>query len=351
METDKIKINGQTLTPEGILYKLQKNNLPEWEKSIYEFILNWFDRSEYIFQKTSGSTGAPKEIQLKKSAMKASARKTLNFFDLNENNTVWLCLPIEYIAGKMMVVRALVGNLNLIFSEPEGMPQIPNQQIDFAAMVPLQVQNMVNKKSDFSKISKIIIGGAALSSPLQQSLKNLNTEIFATYGMTETCSHIALQRINGSAPDRAFKILPGISVDTDENNCLIIYAPELSDKPINTNDCVELLSENEFLIKGRNDNAINSGGIKIFPEDVEYMIGDLIKSPFLIVPVPDQLLGQKAILAIEGKVNDFDSKQLLSLLKKRLGKHLAPKEIRFVKSLPRNASMKIDRRKIQFLFE
>ncbi|MCF8357541.1 MAG: AMP-binding protein [Prolixibacteraceae bacterium] len=346
MDTDRIKINGKQLTPEDIRFKLQKNKLSVWEKSMYEFILNWFDQNNFIRQNTSGSTGTPKEIKLKKNAMKTSAQKTLQFLGLHENNTAWLCLPINYIAGKMMVVRAIVGNLNLIVSEPTGTPNIPSRKIDFAAMVPLQVQNLIEKKSDFSSLRKIIIGGAAVDYQLQQQIKHVPSEVFATYGMTETCSHIALQRMNGPAPDSAFITLPGISVETDENNCLRINAPDLLEKPVITNDCAEIISESEFKWKGRTDNIINSGGIKIHPEEVENKISDLIHRPFVIVPVPDQRLGQKAILIIEGSKKEINPEQLFNFLQKRMEKYQCPKEIRFLNKFPRNASMKIDRKRI-----
>lgn len=346
MNTDKIKINGKLYTLEEIQHKLQTEHFQDWERGIYNFIVNWFDESEFILQHTSGSTEIPKKIQLNKKAMTASALKTIDFFKLNTGDTAWLCLPVEYIAGKMMVVRALLGKFNLLATKPESTPDIPGDKIDFAAMVPLQVQKLIDKKADFSTVHKIIIGGTNIDFPLQHSINDLPSEIFATYGMTETCSHIALQRINGPAPDRAFKTLPGISIETGENNCLIINAPELSDSPITTKDRVELLSETEFYWKGRNDNMINSGGIKIFPEDIENKIGDLLQNAYVIVPVPDLLFGQKAILVIEGSADEFDTKLLHKLLKKRLGKHLVPKEIRFIKNFPRNASMKIERRKI-----
>lgn len=346
MDTDIIKINGQLLTPEVIQLILQKEKLQNWERSIYEFILNWFDPSDFIFQKTSGSTGTPKEIKLKKSAMKASAQKTFQFFGLQGNDTAWLCLPIEYIAGKMMVVRAIIGSLNLIITKPEGMPQIPNEQIDFAAMVPYQVQKLINSGTDFSNVKKLIIGGAAINPRLHAHIQHLPTVVYASYGMAETCSHIALQRINGEKPEKSFKTLPGIRVETDEMNRLIVQAPELSEQAITTNDYAELISEGEFTWKGRADNIINSGGLKIYPEEVEKKISDLIHHPFVIVPFPDQHLGQKAVLIIEGSPKGIQPEQLLPLLKKKLGAYLCPKEILFINNFPRNANMKIERQRI-----
>ena len=285
-------------------------------------------------------------MMLKKSAMIASAKRTIQFFGLKENDSAWLCLPITYIAGKMMVVRAIIGKLNLIITEPEGTPQIPDQEIEFTAMVPMQVQKLLDAGADFSSIIKLIIGGAATNSTLLDKIQNLSTEIYATYGMTETCSHIALQRLNGKHPDQHFKILPNISIHRNNENCLVIDAPDLLEEPIETTDVVELISESEFKILGRADNIINSGGIKIPPEELENRIEQIIHRECIIIPEQDTLLGQKLVLVIEGKYNDKLAAVLLEKLKFGIGRHKSPKKIRFIQVFPRTSSMKIDRKKV-----
>lgn len=346
MDTEKIKINGQILHPDDIQLKLKTENLPEWEKDIFEFILNWFNNSDFILQQTSGSTGTPKELKLKKTAMIASAHKTIHFFNLKTNDTAWLCLPIAYIAGKMMVVRAIIGQLNLIITEPEGTPQIPNREIDFTAMVPLQVQKLIDANASFKPIQKLIIGGAPTHALLLEKLQHLSTQVYATYGMSETCSHIALQRINGSAPDEYFRLLPGISISTNSENCLTITAPGIVDEPIQTNDVAELLSENMFKIIGRADHVINSGGIKIWPEQLEKAISALIHLECLIVPLDDILLGQKTVLVLESKDKVPEPEELLLKIKNTLGKHRAPRSVYYLNEFPRTASMKIDRKEV-----
>jgi len=346
MIKDKIQINGQHFKPKDIHEKLKDQTLPDWEKGIYEFILNWFDESDFILQQTSGSTGTPKEIKLKKSAMISSANKTIHFFNLNDNDTAWLCLPIDYIAGKMMVVRALLGRLNLIISEPEGAPKLPAQTIDFTAMVPLQVQKLLESKTSFLPIHKLIIGGAASNNSLLENIQQLPTEVYATYGMTETCSHIALQRLNGPTPDKQFKILDGISISQNDENCLVIHSPELSDKPIETTDLVELVSPSEFKILGRIDNIINTGGLKISPEKLESEISKIIGKECLIVSQNDPLLGQKMVLVLEGKPDNNLSKKILAQIKSIIGKHRSPKTVYLIDKFPRNNALKIDRKKV-----
>ena len=346
MYTDKIQINNRFFSLEEIQYKIQNEKLHDWDKGIYEFILNWFSEFDFILQQTSGSTGKPKEIKLKKSAMIASAKRTIRFFGLKENDTSWLCLPINYIAGKMMVVRAIIGSLNLIIAEPEGMPQIPVQEINFTAMVPMQVQNLLNANANFNPIKKLIIGGAATDSTLLEKLQNISTEVYATYGMTETCSHIALQRLNGKHSEKNFKLLPNISIRQNNESCLVIDAPDLSENSIETSDVVEIISDREFKILGRADNIINSGGIKISPEQLENEISKILKKDFLIVPEKDDLLGQKIVLVLEGKKDKSLAEEILNKLKSNLSKHHTPKAVYFINEFPRNASMKIDRKKV-----
>lgn len=343
MKTDIIQINGKSLNAKAIQEKLNQKSMPEWEKDIYEFILNWFNDSDFIIQQTSGSTGEPKPIKLRKSSMIASAKKTINFFNLKESSTAWLCLPINYIAGKMMVVRAIVGKLNLIISEPVGTPVIPDQEIQFTAMVPLQVQKLIDEKNDFTKIDKLIIGGAAVDYDLQKQLQLVPTEMYATYGMTETCSHIALQKLNGDEPDSNFKVLAGIKISANDENCLIINASDLLETELVTNDIVNIISPTEFEIIGRKDNIINSGGIKISPEQLEKEISEIIHRECLIIPEKDELLGQRIVMVIEKSEVNTSEENFISQIKLALGKHRTPKAVYFVKQFPRTTSMKINR--------
>lgn len=340
---NKIQLNGKQFGVEDILDKLNESNLQYWERGIYEFILKWFNNSDFILQHTSGSTGTPKEIKLKKSAMIASATNTLNFFNLRKDENAWLCLPIGNIAGKMMVVRAIVGGLNLLISEPEGTPQLLNEKIDITAMVPLQLQNIINKNIDLSNIKTIIVGGASVNYSLQNSIQEIPSVVYASYGMTETCSHIALQRLNGDFPDRYFKTLNSISIKLNSDECLVINAPSLSLNSITTRDIVKIISPTEFKWLGRFDNVINSGGLKISPERLENDISSVIKTECLIVPVNDDLLGQKLALIIEGEYDEILRDNIIMELNQFINKYQIPKEVYFIESFPRNNSMKIDR--------
>jgi O-succinylbenzoic acid--CoA ligase len=333
---DEIAINNRSVIIEDILNKTTTPQTP-FEETTFSFILDWLSGAERFTLFTSGSTGTPKEITLTRNQLEQSARRTLNALDLKPNQTALVCLDTKYIAGKMMLVRALEGNLKIIATEPASNP-LKNLslsvQIDFTALVPLQLQEIIKDRISAERlntIQKIIIGGAQVTSALEHEIQNLKGEAFATYGMTETVSHIALQQLNGKSKSPYFKVLDGISVSQDERDCLVIEMPEFSEKII-TNDLVELIDNNQFKWKGRWDNIINSGGYKISPEKVEREIERNLKQrSFFISGIPDNRLGQKLILVIEGaKLTREEENQFLTQLKSTLHPYEIPREIFFV---------------------
>lgn len=327
--------------------QIAENKSPDWKRDVYRFILNFSDDSEFIQQQTSGSTGTPKTIQLSKKAMLESAKSTAEYFKLKENQVAVLCLPVKYIAGKMMIVRALFARLNLILIEPSGTPDFSGTgKVDFCAMVPMQAANLV-AQNKWPDIKTLLVGGAETSPKLTAKLQKVKTEVFETYGMAETCSHIAIKRINGENREQHFTVLPGIKVSKDERGCLEIEAHFLHEK-LSTSDCVELFSENQFRWLGRLDNVINSGGIKIQPEILEEQIGGILQLPCAIIGLPDELLGQKLVLVLETE-QEINSEKIQQTLSSVMDKKSIPKAVFFLPELPRNKSFKIDRRKLKGL--
>lgn len=324
-----LTLNSQTYTLEQITSSLNEEislSINLWENHLFEFFKDWFNKSDVIQAQTSGSTGIPKTIFLNKESMIASAKLTNQYFGLKSKDTVLLCLSTNYIAGKMMVIRALVGDLNLVVIEPSSCPII-DQSIDFAAMVPMQVETMLNSTTgmaSMANISKLIIGGSAVSNLLESKLQTISTACFATYGMTETVSHIALRYLNGSNKSSEYQALESVWFEQDERECLIVHAPYINDKNLITNDIVRLKSKSTFEWCGRFDNVINSGGIKLFPEIIENKIVTCIDQRFFISSKKDELLGDKAILVLEG---ESFSTAALQNLKVRLGTLLSPYEM------------------------
>jgi O-succinylbenzoic acid--CoA ligase len=311
-----------------------------------QFLELWFNDDDFITIKTSGSTGKPKEIKLLKKHMINSAKATCSFFNLKENQTSLLCLPTKYIGGQMMVVRSIVNKLNLIVTEPSLQPlKNITSKIDFAAFTPQQVFHILkeNKKS-FSLIENIIIGGGKVNTNLLNELKDFKNNILSTYGMTETCSHIALKKIN-STKKEYFNALPDVSFEIDENNCLVIDAPEISSEKIKTNDVINLVSNTSFEWLGRYDNIINSGGIKIYPEEIEEKLQSIISNTFYITSKKDDELGEKLILVIEGDLSEEEKQIIIKKSKEVLQKHHIPKEVICFKEFERTQTNKLMRRK------
>ncbi|MFH6934850.1 AMP-binding protein [Flavobacterium sp. FlaQc-30] len=304
-----------------------------YERSIGEFFLDWFDHKDYIEMTTSGTTGLPKLVRLEKQAMIQSALATGDFFGLKPGDKALLCLPTQFIAGKMMLVRSLILGLELDVVVPSTEPlAYNNKQYDFVAMVPLQVQNSIEK---LKNIKKLIIGGAKIDSSLEEKLLPLKTEIYETYGMTETITHIAAKRVGESV----FSILPNVKIEKDDRGCLVIYVSSISDEPIVTNDLVDLVNENQFSFLGRFDNVINSGGVKLIPEQIEAKLTGKINNRFFVTGVPDTTLGEKLILVIEGEKQDF-APDFFDVL----GKFEKPKEIVFVPKFKENENGKLLRK-------
>ncbi len=321
--------------------EVEKATLPRWKLDVFLFILDFLSSSGTIAQKTSGTTGTPKNIQLSKKSMLVSAKNTIGFFRLKKNDVAVLCLPVQYIAGKMMVVRAMLAGLDLKLVHPSGTPDFTGiGKIDFCAMVPMQATNLLNKKT-WPNIKTLILGGAETGNELRNRSQDISTQVFETYGMAETCSHVALKKINGEVPDDNFSALPGVKLSTDQRGCLTVEADYLPEK-ITTNDCVEITAPNSFKWLGRFDNIINSGGIKIQPEVLEQEIMEILQTPCAIVGEPDELLGEKIVLAIEAT-----EPQAPEVVIKKLSPHfdrkLLPKRVCFVSSLPRNRFYKLDR--------
>ncbi len=318
-------------------YSLVKEG-EDFEIGIGDFLLDWASERPTLEVQTSGSTGSPKTIVLKKAQMIHSARATGAHFGLSEGDSALLCLPGAGIAGKMMLVRAMVLGLHLDYVKPSSNPLGDTlKNYDFAAMVPLQLQNSINQ---LDRIKTLIVGGAPVSRTLKDQIKKSKTQIFETYGMTETITHIASRRLNGEEAD-SFTLLPNIKISQDDRGCLVIDAPNIADEIITTNDLVELEDENSFRWLGRADSVINSGGIKLVPEQIEEKLSGSIADRFFLAGLPDKKLGQKLVLFVENA--DLNKTELLKNLSSlnNLSKYEVPKEIVLLGSFAETPTGKI----------
>jgi len=319
---------------------------------VRDFIDAWNSSDDFFTLKTSGSTGAPKSIRVSRKSMIHSAELTAAALHLKKGDIALACMPLSFVAGKMMLVRALVLGLDLVVVKPSADPLQalpPAIPVDFAAMTPMQVAATLAQPSSAQKlhfIKKLIIGGAPVSQSLENELQLFAGAAFETYGMTETLTHIALRRINGAERSVFFHALPGINLSSDGRGCLHIHAPHLDKPDLQTNDMVGLMDAKRFRWLGRADNIINSGGIKLFPEQLEKKLEGFISARYIITGLPDERLGQKSVLVIEAVASDgFEN--IGAIVQNILVGYEKPREILFLKKFPETESGKISRKEIQ----
>ena len=275
-----------------------------------KFIEEWNSPTPYVTARTSGSTGTPKEIRLLKTDMRASAKATINFFGLHSRS--WLHLPLspDYIAGKMQIVRALESGATLTVEDAtnrplSGLSLNTGRRISLLPVVPSQVCGVLS--SGFTdRIDNMIIGGAPLAPADEQRIIDSGIPSFATYGMTETCSHVALRRLGSEC----FSALPGFRFSADPRGCLVINSETMSFGQLVTNDIVELDSPQAFRWRGRFDNVINSGGLKISPEEIEKKIAHLFPdgTNFYITSRRSERWGEESTDFRSGHTADFIKK-------------------------------------------
>lgn len=307
--------------------------------SASRFINEWLGDSDCIVARTSGSTGVPKQIFLKKSDMRFSALATCRYFGIDATARMVLPLSADYIAGKMMIVRAAVSGAELWMERPSNRPLSRDYgQIDLLPVVPSQLLGLVENPL-FRQVKNLIVGGGALSPVMERQLIDCGVNVYATYGMTETCSHVALRCI--SRKEQCYEALPDITFDVDERGCLVVVAPEFSFGRLITNDIVDVKDEHHFIWLGRYDNVINTGGIKVFPEVVEQALAPFVEKPFYIIGRKSLVWGEEVVMYVEG--DDVDCDDVMKKARLVLDRYSMPKEVIAVKQFQRTGSGKIKR--------
>ncbi|GHN03242.1 O-succinylbenzoic acid--CoA ligase [Cytophagales bacterium WSM2-2] len=339
----------------GNLYSISdlKNSTPtgssDFERSTLGFCKSWLNGQQEFVIQTSGSTGTPKKITLSRAAMEASAQQTIHALHLSKEGTALVCLDTKYIAGQMMLVRCLTLGMNIIANEPSGNPlENITSRIEFTALVPYQLENILDHTpGQLNMVHRAIIGGATVSQSLKEKMQKTSCLLLATYGMTETISHVALQKLNGPDSQDYFETLKNIHLRLDDRGCLCIKVDYLEGEIV-TNDLVELVSSNKFKWLGRIDNVINSGGVKVIPEKVEAAIEKAlvklqIKARFFVAGLPDEKMGQRVVTIVEGLPDQWPSDKIMSDIVSNLTKYELPKEVKFVPKFIETPTGKINR--------
>lgn len=317
----------------------------EWLINIQRVISFWFGKEEVLKIKTSGSTGLPKEIIISKKQIEYSALLSGRYFDLKPNQSSLLCIPSDKIGGIMQICRCILFQMKLICVKPTANPliQIPLISVDTISLLPNQLYEILkdeNQKSNLRQFKNILIGGGMLAQNLRNQLREENFPAYLTYGMTETISHIAIQNINRDDPD-VYTVFDEIEISTDDRDCLCISNEILCNETVITNDVVELISNKSFRYKGRWDNIINSAGVKIFAENLEDKLYEIMDRPFFISSLPDPKYGQSVVLIIESEKQMDD---LVNKLKSKLEPFEIPKRIIYLKNFVRAGNGKIQRK-------
>lgn len=347
-----LTINGKSLSGQQLEHFAscysRSESVSGWQKKMYLFIQDWLSDDAHVEARTSGSTGPPKTIRVKKADMVKSAQRTGAFLHLKPGDRALLCLPIDFIAGKMMIVRAFVLGLNLIPANPVANPtQALDTDYEFSAMTPMQVYHILSSAEGSIKLNSIktlIIGGGEVDQVLTQHIQKLTNKVYHTYGMTETLTHIAMKKLNGSNPGKEFQTLPGVTVELDAKGCLVIHDPLLGLNSLTTSDVAKVFSNTSFKFLGRADGVINTGGVKIIPEVVENKLKEQIPNRLVVLGEKDAALGEKVTLIIEVGTLGFPEDLEKKIGRAGLTKFEVPRSIKKINAFPESSSGKIIRK-------
>ncbi len=353
---EQFLLNGKIIYTADILREAHSKDAcyTAFQKNLYTFIRRWYSDEPGIYVQTSGSTGKPTGILITKRQMIASAKSTIQKFGLIAGDKALLCLDTTHIAGMMMVVRAITGHLAFIAVQPSSNPfetLTTEQQPDFAAMVPYQLKGILNSNTRNRKILNnlkvLLLGGESVDEALENEILKLKTPVYLGFGMTETVSHIALRRLNGPDHSPEYKCLPGIEVKIDSRGCLCIKGDVTAYKWVITNDQVSLIDSHAFLWHGRVDHIINSGGVKIHPEELEkqiagYFLKKGFEGNFFVAGFPDVDTGHRLCLIVEGR---YIRQDWIKELKNILPAYHNPKEVLFIEKFSYTSNEKIQRDK------
>ncbi len=358
MSGTSLSIGSQVFDLDALADSTPRQAATENERDALAFCRDWLSGVATFTVNTSGSTGAPKAIELSRAQMEASARATAAALDLRAGMTALVCLPTRYIAGQMMLVRGLVLGLKMFLVEPAANPLVAlagNVPIDFAAFVPLQMETLLTspERARVDSMHAVLVGGGPVSGSLAAAVAPLRAPVYHTYGMTETATHVALRPLSGARRSSAFRPLPGVELQLDARGCLAVRGPMTSGDWVQTNDLVALNPDGTFLWLGRADNVINSGGVKVQVEPLEavleYLLPEILGTAwngqrFAVAGSTDDRLGSQVTLILEGRPLPPEAQaMLLAQLRERLGPFETPRACLYADKFVLTSTGKIDR--------
>lgn len=297
----------------------------------------WTSGNDTLTFATSGSTGTPKQIILRKQQIAASAKRSNSYFNLGEKSKVLLCIHPQHVGGKMVLIRALLGDyeVHVVPVQRNFWEFMPNLAFDFVSLVPLQIQAALSQEIRLFQAFKIIlIGGSALHPNMEQTVvqsSNMDSTFYMGFGMTETISHIALRKLG----QEDYTVLRDVILQVYPTETHIL--DKATGVDITCTDVLEMTSKNTFKWIGRNDFVINSGGVKIHPERIEQLLTDHILGNYVIASLPDELFGEKVVLITEQALDDADRTRIEEIIRSTFGAYAVPKHY-LVHSIPTNGA-------------
>jgi O-succinylbenzoic acid--CoA ligase len=315
---------------------------------------------------TSGSTGAPKGVELSAAALLHSARASLARIGARPGERWLCCLPGTYIAGLQVLVRSLVSGTDPVLADRADAQTVAASGCAHVSLVPTQLRRLLDVDISLSQdlshslagFRSVLLGGAAAPASLLETARAAGVPVVTTYGMTETCGGCVYDGVP----------LDGVQVRIGDDESIWIGGPVLfsgyrlggaggigppgKDSPrlpgdgwLRTSDLGRLDSAGRLVVRGRADDVINTGGHKVVPGEVAAV---LLTYPGVrdaaVLSEPDPEWGERVVaVVVLADPADPPTLELLRLhVQERLPRYAAPSRVAVVEAVPMLSSGKHD---------
>jgi o-succinylbenzoate---CoA ligase len=300
---------------------------------------------------TSGSTGAPKGVQLTASALTASAAASLRRIGAAPGERWLCCLPTFHISGIGVLVRSLLAGTDPVITAPANADIIVASECEHVSLVPTQLRRLLDAGCEPGRVRTVLLGGAATPGGLLAEARAAGWPVVTTYGMSETCGGCVYDGLP----------LDGVLLRTEDDGRIRIsgpvlfsgyrLAPELTRAAVTegwfrTADLGLLGADGRLVVRGRIDDVINSGGEKVVPGEVEAVLGTSAGvADVVVIGLPDPEWGEAvaAFVVPADQASPPDPQRLTANVRRTVSAHAAPKKIFVVPEFPLLPSGKPDR--------
>jgi O-succinylbenzoic acid--CoA ligase len=285
----KLEITMELILKNGIPTEALKNYAAE-----SDWVKRWNSRDSNFTFLTSGTSGSAKEILFSREQIEKSAWRTAQFFKWSDGMEVLHSLPMQYVAGRMNVLRALITKQSVWKMTPK-VEMTSNdfyrlENIEWWTLTPPMLSSFLSIEQPVLTKAKLLVGGAPVVQSLIDKAQGVGNEIWESYGAAETLTHIALRKLNGNDKSKGFKPLHGVSIKMTEQGMAIDDG--FLGNAVVTSDLGTWINDKEFIVEGRIDDIINSGGVKINPLEVEKIIHQHMKEAGFVKGSKDDRWGQ-----------------------------------------------------------